>query len=437
MQWGIQGVSFRSPAIRDQLRPQDYLYSLTAQENETTSTEIITTVKDVIFAPDDYTASPKIIADTPTKIVSMTITEKGYCHDPATGQLDEANPGVVADIENPTAPTTAIGTLAEGLYLRFKGKAAPITLMSCDNLPSNGDVLARILRKFIEISRPEILNWVDDTISFPNCMVDRIVPSTTEEDRSKVEALLGLRDDTPVIAEKFSQWVIEDQFVAGRPSWELADVEMVENVEDYETMKLRLLNGPHSASAYLGYLAGFDTVSDLMAQPIFPTFLKRMMDTEINPGLTVPPGVDIKAYKDSVLDRFSNRALAHRTWQIAMDGSQKLPQRLLGSVHSALKNDLPLDCLALSVAAWMRYVTGVDEQGQAIDVSDPLKEELATVRTQSNGNITDMIDAYLNMSEIFGSDLKNAGRFKEALCRALESLYLIGAADTVKAYGRK
>ena len=435
--WGIRGVSFRSSNIRYQLRSQDFLYTHAARQNDEESLEIIGAVRGVIFTDDDASACPAHIADTDTKIVSMTITEKGYCHDPATGELDESHPAIISDLETANQPSTPIGAIVRGLQLRKVKGALPVTLLSCDNLPSNGAVLERIVRRYAEIYDPSLMSWIDDNVSFPKCMVDRIVPATTDQDRDYIENRLELRDEAPVVAEAFSQWVIEDKFSAGRPSWEEVGVEIVSEVEGYETMKLRLLNGPHSASAYLGYLAGFETVGELVAEPIFRTFLRRMMDEEIHPGLTVPPGVDIEAYKTSVLDRFSNRALSHRTWQIAMDGSQKLPQRLLGSIRSALENNLPIECLSLGIAAWMRYVLGIDEHGRPIDVSDPLAATLKNISSMAQENPRTTIERFFEIEEIFGNDLYKVGALKASLSQALESLYQHGAARSVARYARK
>ena len=435
--WGIRGVSFRSPTVRDRLRPQDFLYALAARDNEDQDIEIIGTVRDIIFAGDDPLVCPALIADRTTRIVSMSITEKGYCHDPATGQLDENHPGVLLDIETRDKPMTAIGAIAEGLRLRRALKAGPLTLLSCDNLPSNGAVLERILRRYVELVDSTLLAWIDDAVSFPKCVLDRIVPATTDDDRTDIEKTLGVRDESPVIAEAFSQWVLEDNFRAGRPAWEIAGVEMVSRVDDYETMKLRLLNGPHSACAYLGYLAGFATIAQVMATKEFPQFLLRMMDEEIIPGLIVSEGMDVESYKHSVLDRFTNRALAHETRQIAMDGSQKLPQRLLESVRSALGKNLPLDCLALSVAAWMRYVAGSDEKGGTIDVSDPLASKLYDVGQAGAGDVDRLVDGYLGMEDIFGSDLRQSHRFKAAVRTALTALYDKGALRTVTLYAQQ
>ncbi|MCZ6539157.1 MAG: mannitol dehydrogenase family protein [Chloroflexi bacterium] len=440
--WGIRGVSFRSPAVRDRLRPQDFLYALAARDNEDEEIEIIGTLRDIVFTGDDPSVCPALIADPRTRIVSMTITEKGYCHDPATGQLDENHPGVLLDLETPDKPVTAIGALAEGLRLRrdlkeADLKAGPLTLLSCDNLPSNGSALQRILRRYVELVDPRLLAWIDDAVSFPNCVLDRIVPATSEDDRIDIANTLGVRDASPVIAEAFSQWVLEDDFRAGRPAWEIAGVKMVSRADDFETMKLRLLNGPHSACAYLGYLAGFATIAQVMATKEFPRFLRRMMDEEIIPGLVVSAGMDIESYKDSVLDRFGNRALAHETLQIAMDGSQKLPQRLLESVRSALENDLPLDCLALSVAAWMRYVTGTDENGEIIEVSDPLASKLHDVGRAGAGDAAQLVDGYLGLQDIFGSDLRRSDRFKAAATAALATLYEKGTLQTVTHYAQR
>ena len=435
--WGIRGVSFRSPAVRDRLRPQDFLYALAARDNEEEGIEIIGAVRDIVFTGDDPSVCPALIADRETRIVSLTITEKGYCHDPATGQLDEDHPGVLLDLETPDKPVTAVGALAEGLRLRRHLKSGSLTLLSCDNLPANGSALERILRRYVELVDPSLLAWIDDAVSFPSCVLDRIVPATTENDRAEIANTLGVRDESPVIAEAFSQWVLEDDFRAGRPAWEIAGVKMVPRVDDFETMKLRLLNGPHSACAYLGYLAGFATIAQVMATKEFPPFLLRMMDEEIIPGLVVSTGMDIESYKLSVLNRFANRALAHETRQIAMDGSQKLPQRLLESVRSALEKNLPLDCLALSVAAWMRYVTGRDERGETIDVLDPLAAKLYDVGRAAAGEVEGLVDGYLGMQDIFGSDLRLSQRFKIALSAALAALYDKGTLRTVTHYARR
>jgi len=435
--WGIQGVSFRSPTARDRLRPQDFLYALAARDNEGQDIEIIGTVRDIVFAGDDPSICPALVADRTTRIVSMTITEKGYCHDPATGELDEHHPGVLLDIEAPGKPMTAIGAIAEGLRLRRAAKAGPVTLLSCDNLPSNGAALERILRRYVELVDPTLLGWIEDSVSFPGCVLVRIVPATTDDDRTDIENALGVRDQAPVIAEAYSQWVIEDDFRAGRPAWEIAGVKLVSEVEDFETMKLRLLNGPHSACAYLGYLAGFATVAQVMATDEFPRFVLRMMDEEIIPGLAVSTGMDVESYKTSVLERFGNRALAHETRQIAMDGSQKLPQRLLDSVRCALDKNLPLDCLALSVAAWMRYVTGSDEKGRTIDVSDPLASQLYDVGQAGAGDAAKLVDGYLGIEAIFASDLRQSRRFKAAAITALATLYEKGASRAVTTYAQQ
>ncbi len=445
--WGIRGVSFRSPAVRDRLKPQKFLYALASRDNEHEDIEIIGAVRDVVYAGDDPSVCPALIADRETRIVSMTITEKGYCHDPATGQLDENHPGVLLDLESPDKPVTAIGALAEGLRLRrdlaavdLKGgalKSGSLTLLSCDNLPANGAALERILRRYVELVDPSLLAWIDDAVSFPSCVLDRIVPATTEDDRTEIANTLGVRDESPVIAEAFSQWVLEDDFRAGRPAWEIAGVKMVSRVDDFETMKLRLLNGPHSACAYLGYLAGFRTIAQVMATKEFPQFLLRMMDEEIIPGLVVSTGMDVESYKNSVLNRFANRALAHETRQIAMDGSQKLPQRLLESVRSALEKNLPLDGLALSVAAWMRYVTGRDERGETIDVSDPLAAKLYDVGQAAAGDVERLVDGYLGVEDIFGSDLRSSQRFKIPVSTALAALYDKGTLRTVTHYAQR
>ena len=434
-EWGIRGVSFRSSVVRDRLKPQDFLYALAARENEDQDIEIMGTLRDIVFVDEDPLACPALIADGRTRIVSMTITEKGYSRNPATGLLNEDHPGVWMDLETPDKPLTPIGALAQGLRLRRAGNSGPLTLLSCDNLPENGASLQRILRRYVELMDPTLVTWMDDMVSFPSCVLDRIVPETTVADVEDIERALGVRDHAPVIAEAFSRWVLEDDFRSGRPAWEIAGAKMVSRVDDFETMKLRLLNGPHSACAYLGYLAGFETIAQIMETNEFPMFLLRMMDEEIIPGLGVSQGADVESYKNSVLTRFSNRALEHRTDQIAMDGSQKLPQRLLASVRTALDNDLPLDRLALSVAGWMRYVTGRDERGGTIAVSDPLISRLDDV-AEAGRHADRLVHGYLGIEEIFGTDLRQSHRFKAAVETALAMLFERGALHTVTHYAQ-
>ena len=262
-------------------------------------------------------------------------------------------------------------------------------------------------------------------------MVDRIVPATSDQDRARIAQALGATDAWPVVTEPFTQWVIEDSFPQGRPAWEAFGAEFVADVEPYEHMKLRLLNGSHSTLAYLGYLAGYETVADTMADPAFVRLIQGLMDEEVTPTLHMPPGADLTAYKRALVERFRNPALKHRTWQIAMDGSQKLPQRLLGTVRDRLRENAGIGRLSLGVAAWMRYVTGIDEKGAPIDVRDPMAARLREIADRAGGSPEKLAGDLFAVREIFGDDLPKDPRFTKAVIENLARLYGQGAKRTV------
>jgi fructuronate reductase len=323
--------------------------------------------------------------------------------------------------------------VVEALRRRRSAGLPPFTVMSCDNLPSNGRTVRRVLSRYAELVDPELGAFVANEVAFPSTMVDRIVPATTDEDRSRIGQALGVADAWPVVTEQFTQWVIEDSFSAGRPAWEAAGAEFVADVEPYEHMKLRLLNGSHSTLAYLGYLAGYETVADTMADPAFVRLVEGLMDEEVTPTLHMPPGANLDAYKRALVERFRNPALRHRTWQIAMDGSQKLPQRLLGTVRDRLAANGSIDRLALGVAAWMRYVTGIDETGAPIDVRDPMAKRLRELADAAGRDPERLAGALFGVREVFGDDLPADPRFTGAVTAALSGLLRDGTRRTVAA----
>src|SRR6476620_10661521 len=374
--WGIIGASLRSPETRDALAPQDCLYTLAVRSGAGTDHRIIGSVLRCEVATENPGQLIARLTNPATLIIALTVTEKGYCHTPQTGDLDERHPDVVHDLNNFDAPRSAPGFIVAALARRRALGALPFTVLCCDNLAANGHTVQRIVTQFAALRSKDLGKWIADTAAFPSTMVDRIVPETTDGDRDAVSSALGLRDAWPVMTEPFTQWVVEDRFTAGRPDLAAAGVELVNDVKPFELMKLRLLNASHSALAYLGYLAGYATISDTMTDPHFARLAAQVME-EAAVTLTMPPGTDLAAYRTSLLKRFANPALHHRTWQIAMDGSQKLPQRLLGAMQDRLAKNLPIATHALAVAGWMRYVTARDEQGGAIDVRDPLAGEFA------------------------------------------------------------
>jgi fructuronate reductase len=430
--WGIIGSSLRSPAVRDQLVPQDCLYTLVERSGEGEKLQLIGAVLDTLVGPENPAALVAQMADTTIKIVSLTVTEKGYCHDPASGNLNLNHPDIIHDLEHLDKPVSAIGFLVAALKQRFEKQQKAFTLLSCDNLPNNGEVLEKVVVQFAEKISTELAQWIKTHATFPCTMIDRIVPATTDDDRRDIEQRLNLRDEAMVVCEPFSQWVVEDKFADGRPEWDKVGVLLVDDVRVFEKIKLRLLNGAHSTMAYTGYLSGFQYISEVMEQPAFVNLVKTYMAREAGETVSAPAGFDIEAYKQQLRDRFSNKALKHRTWQIAMDGSQKLPQRLLETLREQLAGNGHIDILCLGVAAWIRYVSGVDEKGNAIEVSDPLAKELRAACDANQGNPAAMVKAVVSIEKVFGIDLANEPRFIATTTEWLERFYAKGVLASVQ-----
>lgn len=430
--WGIIGSSLRSASVRDQLVPQDCLYTLVERSGDGEKMQVIGAVTDTLVGPENPPALVAAIAQPNIKIVSLTITEKGYCHDPATGNLNTSHPDIVHDLQQLDSPVSAIGFIVAALKHRFESHQKAFTVMSCDNLPNNGEVLEKVVLQFAREISPALADWIKANATFPGTMIDRIVPATTDDDRREIEARLGVRDEGMVVCEPFSQWVVEDKFADGRPAWEKVGVLLVKDVRVFEKIKLRLLNGAHSTMAYTGYLSGLHYISEVMEQPALVNLVKTYMAREAGETVSAPQGFDIEAYKQQLLDRFSNKALKHRTWQIAMDGSQKLPQRLLEPLREQLAANGHIDILCLGVAAWIRYVSGVDEHGNAIEVSDPLAEELRAACDAHQGNPAGMVKAIVSIQKVFGTDLIDQPRFIQATTQWLERFYNQGVLASIR-----
>jgi fructuronate reductase len=335
------------------------------------------------------------------------------------------------DLTNPAQPRSVPGFLVEALRRRHEAQVPAFTVLCCDNLPHNGHTVSRIVTRFAELQDKELAGYICNEVLFPSTMVDRITPATTDEDRVAISARLGMEDAAPVVTEPFTQWVIEDRFSRGlRPDWSIAGAEFVSEVAPYENMKLRLLNGSHSTLAYLGYLAGYETVSDTMKDANYRRLAQAVMNDAAT-TLKMPPGADVEAYKRALLQRYENPALRHRTWQICMDGSQKLPQRLLGTIRDRLAAGASIDHLVMGVAGWMRYVTGIDEQGKPIDVRDPLSARLRAIADHAGLVAVRLAPALLDVREIFGSDLAADPRFRSAVINALARIITKGAKAAV------
>ncbi|ALX96261.1 D-mannonate oxidoreductase [Serratia fonticola] len=412
------------------LKQQDMLYSVAEMSADAWQCRVVGVVKQALHAQiDGLDAVFQALAQPEVAIVSMTITEKGYCHSPATGQLQLDHPLIVRDLANPHHPQSAVGVIVAALAQRKAAEQSAFSVMSCDNMPENGHVTRNVITTYAKALDPALATWIETHVTFPSTMVDRIVPAVTPDTLAQVAQQTGVQDPAAVACEPFRQWVIEDNFVAGRPAWEQAGAELVSDVLPFEEMKLRMLNGSHSFLAYLGYLAGYPHISDCMQDEHYVKAARHLMLAEQAPTLNTP-GTDLEKYADSLLARYRNTALKHRTWQIAMDGTQKLPQRMLDSVRWHLANGSDFDCLALGVAGWMRYVGGKDEQSQPIDISDPLREEIAR-RVANSAEGEPRVMALLQMTSVFGRDLPDNQRFVNAVTSAYLALLARGAKATV------
>ena len=363
-EWGICGVGLRPEdrAMQAALVPQDCLYTLVTRDRGGDEARVIGSLVCYLYAPDDEQAVRDVLASPQTRIVSLTITESGYSLD-AAGQ-----------------PGPAFVLLADALQTRRLAGVPAFTVLSCDNLPGNGDAAKRAL--LAAVSNPDLARWIDENAAFPNSMVDRITPQTTDADRALVQSEFGIDDAWPVVCEPFRQWIIEDKFSDGRPPWEKVGVQFVPDVAPYESMKLSLLNGSHFALAYLGFLAGFQTVPEVMADPDFRLFIQRLMDEEVTPLLPPVPGIDLGAYKATLLHRFDNPAIKDQIMRLCQNGSGKFPQYLLPSLWEAVQSSRPRRLLTLALAGWLRYLTGIDEQGSTYVIDDPRAAELTVLARQ-------------------------------------------------------
>lgn len=414
--WAISGVSLNSRDVRDALQPQDGLYTL-ALLGEAPQLRVIGSIREVLAAREQGEQVLQRLADPHVRIVMLTITEKGYC---LKGEnLDQAHPDIVRDLASPQAPLSAIGYLVEGLRRRREEDLAPYTVLSCDNLADNGGKLRRAVLQFAEKLDEELALWIAGNVTFPRSMVDSITPATDDALRERVDAQLGVHDAWPVQRERYTQWVIEDAFCNGRPVFERVGVTISDEIAGYDRAKLRLLNAPHSALAYLGSLLDIETVAQAMATPVLAQFVERLMREAIAPNVIAPRGFDAEAYVGAILERFRNPAIQHRLAQIAWDGSQKIPVRLLGTIADALAAERSIDLLCLPVAGWLQFVRRQARNGVAL--ADPLNETLTSIGRACTGDAQADVAAFLALDTVF-APISGDARFVEALQRAYAAL---------------
>ncbi|KKJ93566.1 mannitol dehydrogenase family protein [Micromonospora sp. HK10] len=404
--WGIIGVAPRSTAVVDALAAQDGLFSVTSLSAEGATTRAVGALTGVRHAASDPAAVVRLVADPAIRMVTLTVTEKAYQLDPVTGAL-QADPDLLADLSTDRPPRTVPGLLVRGLLARAAADAGPLALVSCDNLPANGRRLRGLVTQALAVARvPDAAaGWIAGQVSFPGTMVDRIVPATTADTLDTARRALGVSDLAAVAAEPYSQWVIEDDFPGGRPAWERAGAVLTDDAGPWERLKLRTLNGVHSATAYLGALAGAETVAETLTLPRLTAVLRRLVAEDVAPSFAPPPGVSVPAYGEEVLGRFANPAMRHRTLQIAMDGSQKLPQRVLHTITDLRAAGRSARWASLVVAAWLRFLLGYADDGRPLPLDDPLAERIRAALAAGRDTPAGVVDALFALREVFPAEL--------------------------------
>ena len=423
--WGILGAASRSTKVADALRAQDLRYSVVELSPTRTEVTVPAVHTGVLVGAHQADALVDAIAARETRIVTLTVTEHGYTYSPRTRRLDLDNPAVQADLAGDVPPQTTIGQIVRGLQRRLRMHAAPITVLSCDNLAGNGTQTSRLVREFAEAlpaaERDELARWLATAVTFPNTMVDRIVPATTDTYRDAVAQHLGLRDAVPVPAEPFSMWVLEDRFVAGRPRWEHGGALFTDDVEPYELLKLRLLNGTHSLIAYLGALHGCETIPASIGQPFIADAARRVLYDDYLPSLTIPADIDVDTYVEQLFERWANTALGHRTHQVGSDGSVKLAQRLPAPALVHLRAGRMPHHLALTLAAYlccMAPPTGFEPGPHAATMVDPARAALVSIARRARSTAS-----FVNMTlegGVFGDDLAEHAPFNQRVAELVE-----------------
>lgn len=433
--WSICGVGLIKPdaRMRDALQSQDCLYTLMERGIDESVTQIIGSITSYLYAPENPRAVIEKMASQDTRIVSLTVTESGYYHSEATASLQSDDPAIQNDLNNSSSPQTIYGYLYEALLIRYERGLTPFTIMSCDNMPDNGNTLKSMLIAFAKLKDSDFAAWIEKCIAAPNSMVDRVTPQTTEKDRIYLSKILGIKDNCPVVCEPFSQWVLEDNFSQGAPDWEKVGVQVVADVGPYELMKLRLLNGTHSAMGYLGFLAGYQYIHEAITDPLINKYIRTMNHEEVIPLLPKIKGIDFGEYSHTVLERFSNPAIKDQVSRICLMGSGKMPKYVLPSITEQLaKADGKYELLTLGVAGWFRYLTGYDMVGKEFEIQDVMASTLIQAAREGGRNPQPL----LNIKTLFDADLRDNKEFVQKLTEALEYVSDKGPLEAINHYLR-
>lgn len=426
LEWGIVGAGLRSNdrPLLTALADQQGLYTLVERDTDGEQATVIGSISRVIDASVSSDTLLNAIDDASVRIVSLTVTEHGYCLDRATKTLDLDSPAITHDLAHPHEPASAIGILVEAYARRLTGKLPAFTALSCDNIQHNGNVLKEAVLSFARLRDPVLAAWIKSEAVFPNTMVDRITPIPSEEQIAAFQAKTGIADRAPLLAEPYRQWVIEDRFVSGRPAWEKVGAQFVDDVAPYEFMKLRLLNTSHLVIAGLGQLAGYDLIDQALGDPLIRRTMQSLMDRETGPTLPAVPGIDLEAYKAELIRRFANSAIRDTVARVNADAPINL---LLDPIRDRLEANEPIDVLALGLAAWLRRVRGEDEVGRRWPVHHPLAAELRARAIEGNSDPRPL----LSIRELFG-DLGKDPRLTSSVGRWLANLYHVGTKQTLR-----
>ncbi len=417
--WGICAIGLMPQDQENiqKLQAQGNLYTVLERNSESDVARVVGSIIETIHAPSSPQKVLERLADEDIRILSLTVTEKGYCYDNKSN-LDFENALIKQDLSDLTSPKTALGYIVSGLKERKDNNKVPFTVMSCDNLPGNGHLTRKLVLQFADKIDSELSTWVKENVSFPNSMVDRITPVTTDDIIQTIRTKFQIEDAWPVVCEDYIQWVLEDNFCNGRPEWEKAGVQLVEDVDPYEKMKVRLLNGSHSALAYISYLKGYRKVDEAMADPLIRNFVRSYMDQDITPTVPNVPGINLEDYKDKLIERFSNPAISDQVQRLAEDGSQKIPNAILPCILHQLNNNGSTKFSILALACWFRYLTAVDEELKPIEINDPLSARLtASAKLDKEAPIH-----LLGIEEIFGNKLPQNDNFVKSLSACMHEV---------------
>lgn len=427
--WMIAGVGLmpQDSTNLDKLREQDCLYAVLERAPHSDNVRVVGSMKKVFHAPTETNAVIAQIANSAIKIISLTVTEKGYYYNEKR-DVDFTNVTIQEDLKLSATPKTVYGYLTQGLQKRREDGVGPVTIMCCDNLPGNGHITQHLLNQFVEKADPSLLSWIAENLSFPNAMVDRITPVTTPAIQQILEENFGIVDAWPVVCEDYIQWILEDKFIAGRPEFEKAGVQMVADVEPYEKMKVRLLNGSHSALSYISYLMGHRTVDNAMADPLVSGFVKKYMDEDINPTVPSVPGINLEQYRAKLIERFANPSISDQVQRLAEDGSQKIRNAIVPPLMIQAGSGKSVRWIALALAGWWRYLQGIDETGEAIQIKDPMADRLSAAAKQ----YPDDPKVLLAFEEIFGAEPQNNQELVNLMAGYLADFKRSGVKATVE-----